>query len=463
MRKSLATNLFRHTVSVFPYLILVVLTLPIAGIAYTESAKLIGLRTIPVSVVGTGSMYPSLFWAKSEGGPEDENSIIIEEYRSTPHLYKRYDGISLFGKKYLASSINRGDMVAFQNDKTKAILQEENKDNQGGFIKRVIAVPGDRVELRDGFTYINSQLLSEPYIALPRSTYGGDFLKDCQVLTIPEDQYFVLGDNRKVSSDSRFELGLINLHDIAYILPLSEQQIYHSLWRDTSQDDNQMGQPTLDSQEFIVLVNEARSQKKLPLLKNVASLNKSSAQRGLKLLLDPSTSYDLKQSTKEAGYSNIVLGELVSYGHFSAKELLDNLLFNGQTAKQILNPEFSDLGISTVNLEVGGCPSQVIVGHLGGYIPADYDQSQLETWRNLAKNITSILPSWESAVGHEQVDQVKLASLLSILHRRLELAREIVSVMEQKLWLTEQQQAKIISDKSDATQADMLARDLNKE
>ncbi len=463
MRKSLGAKLLKKLIFLLPYLVLIIVAIPIIGIAYTEGSKLIGLRTIPVPVVGTGSMYPSLFWAKSEGGPEDDEKVVIEEYRSSPHLYKRYDGFQLFGKKYLERVINRGDMVAFQNDRTREILSGEGKDNKAGFIKRVIGVPGDTVELRDGYAYLNGQLISEPYITQPRSTYGGDFLKECQKLLVPQDKYFVLGDNRKVSSDSRFDLGLINKTDISYVLPLSEQKIYQSLWRETSKDDESMGEPTLSSAEFVKLVNVVRGDKKLASFKNVPSLNQSASKRGTKLLSNPKTSYDMKQAISDAGYTNIVLGEFVSYGHFSAKELLENLLFNAGTAKQIFNSEFSDIGVSAVNLEIDGCPSQVIVGHLGGYIPASYDQDMIDSWRGLASSISSVLPSWEAAVGHDQIDQSKLTSLLSIFYRRLELAKEIVSTMEKKEWLSDSQQARIKGDDSDAKQAEALVKELNKE
>lgn len=463
MRKSLVNKVIKQIFFYLPYLILVLLTVPIIGVAYTEGSKLLGLKTVPVPVVGTGSMYPSLFWAKSEGGPEDDNKVVIEEYRSTPHLYRRYSGFTLFGHKYFEKKLNRGDMVAFKNEKTREILKAEDRDGESGFIKRIIAVPGDVIELRDGFVYINGQLISEPYISTARSTYGGEFLKDCHKLTIPAGNYFVMGDNRKVSSDSRFELGLVGQNDIEYVLPLSNQQIYLSLWRDTKKDDESLGKPTLSSDEFINLVNSIRKDKNIPPLKSISTLIKSAKNRGEKLLQDASTNYGMKQSIADSGYSNIVLGEFVSRGNFSAKELLENLLYNTSAAKQILNREFSDLGVSAVNMDIDGCPSQIIVGHLGGYVPASYDAATLDSWKNLESSIESVFPSWKAAVGSDQIDQAKLNELLSIFNRRLELAKEIVYTMEQKKWLTDAQQAKIKSDEKDATVSESLMKELNKQ
>ena len=460
MPKSIVARFLKKILYFLPNVILVIIAVPIIGISVTEGSKLLGLKAVPVPVVGTGSMYPSLFWAKSEGGPEDDENVVIEEYRSTPHLYKRFIGIDLLGKKYFKRTIGRGDMVAFQNDQTQSILESEKKDTSAGFIKRVIGLPGDVIELRDGFVYIGGELISEPYIAVARSTYGGEFLKDCQKLTIPPGKYFVLGDNRKVSSDSRFELGLVDEGDIKFILPLNEQNIYHSLWRDTSTDDKLAGSPTLSSTDFVKLVNIERSNKKISPLILTPSLSKSSSLRGQKLLINPNTSYDMKQAVSSANYSNILLGEFISHGHYSAKELLANLLYNASSAKQILSSEYDDIGISAVNLDIDGCPSQIIVGHLGGYIPASYDPKLLLSWQRLQSNLAEVIPSWEKAT-ESKIDQSKLSELLTILRRRLNLAQEVVQVMEKREWLSDSIQARIDSDQLDADRSEILSKELN--
>jgi signal peptidase I len=74
------------------------------------------------------------------------------------------------------------------------VAQPENED----FIKRVIGLPGDVIELRDGQLYRNGQAVAEPYLDPHRDTrsYGP--------VTVPDGMLFVLGDNRLVSGDSRF-------------------------------------------------------------------------------------------------------------------------------------------------------------------------------------------------------------------------------------------------------------------
>ncbi|MFY9178094.1 MAG: signal peptidase I [Caldicoprobacterales bacterium] len=80
----------------------------------------------------------------------------------------------------------RGDIVVFKNP-------ENTKEN---FVKRVIGLPGDTIEIVDEKVYVNDELLDEPYINEPTK---GDFPK----VEVPPDTIFVMGDNRNSSQDSR--------------------------------------------------------------------------------------------------------------------------------------------------------------------------------------------------------------------------------------------------------------------
>jgi signal peptidase I len=103
------------------------------------------------------------------------------------------DGEYLLTEKisYYRQNPQRGDVVVF-----KPPVTEDDE-----FIKRVIGVPGETISFQNGKVYVNNQELEESYIDVP--TYGSTFLSDGKEYTVPEGQYFVLGDNRPHSSDSR--------------------------------------------------------------------------------------------------------------------------------------------------------------------------------------------------------------------------------------------------------------------
>lgn len=87
----------------------------------------------------------------------------------------------------------RGDVVVF----TPPVSETDE------FIKRVIALPGERVMLKDGRVYINDELLKEPYLNDNVFTSENSFLSEGTEYIVPDGKYFVMGDNRPHSSDSR--------------------------------------------------------------------------------------------------------------------------------------------------------------------------------------------------------------------------------------------------------------------
>lgn len=91
--------------------------------------------------------------------------------------------------------INRGDVVTVK----------PNYDLDTLLIKRAVGLPGETITIKSGDVYINGQKLDESqYITNSDiKTYGSDFVKEGQSIKIPDNQYFVMGDNRPKSSDSR--------------------------------------------------------------------------------------------------------------------------------------------------------------------------------------------------------------------------------------------------------------------
>ena len=81
--------------------------------------------------------------------------------------------------------------------KGEVLIFQSPADPQKDYIKRVIATPGDTIEIKDGRVFVNQQLMNEPYIL---SKTRGDY----PLATVPAGHIFVMGDNRNNSEDSRF-------------------------------------------------------------------------------------------------------------------------------------------------------------------------------------------------------------------------------------------------------------------
>jgi signal peptidase I len=128
--------------------------------------------------IPSSSMEPTLHCARPGLGCEAQYSDRVLANRFVYHFRKPH----------------RGDIVVF--DTPPRTLQECHAG--GTFVKRLIGLPGDRVSERDGFVYINGKELNEPYIQPSRRDHA-----PAREWTVPKGDYFMMGDNRANSCDSR--------------------------------------------------------------------------------------------------------------------------------------------------------------------------------------------------------------------------------------------------------------------
>lgn len=121
--------------------------------------------------------------------------------------YENKSVVLLSKLSYKISKIKNGNVVALTD--RDGVL----------YIKRIIAGPGDKIYAYNGNVYVNDKVINEEYL---EEAYTSDFTFDdictingCENGTLPENKYFVLGDNRNDSYDSRFEIfGLIDKDNI---------------------------------------------------------------------------------------------------------------------------------------------------------------------------------------------------------------------------------------------------------
>ena len=99
---------------------------------------------------------------------------------------------------------DRGDII---------VLTPPGQNGNKPYIKRVIGLPGDEIEIRDNQVYVNGILLDEPYIDGEKTFCNQRIGTACPIYTVEEGFVFVLGDNRDNSSDSRV-IGMIPVENI---------------------------------------------------------------------------------------------------------------------------------------------------------------------------------------------------------------------------------------------------------
>ena len=152
------------------------------------------------TIVQQPSMYPTL--------QSGQRLILNRWVRTTKQMPERGDIITFEApsKEYASDpSFNREDVIAkYSNEPTNIFSKfvyyflEIGKES---YIKRVIGLPGDHIEIKDGKVYLNGEEFNEPYLQEGVTTSVD--INEYHDLVVPENYVFVMGDNRDHSTDSR--------------------------------------------------------------------------------------------------------------------------------------------------------------------------------------------------------------------------------------------------------------------
>jgi signal peptidase I len=181
------------------------------GESWTELAKTVIYAGLIAIVIRTFLFQPFNIPSGSM-----ENTLMIGDYlfvEKFSYGYSRYTfpfggwpfGDSLHGR-YLARDPHRGDVVVFKFP----------GDNSTDYIKRLIGLPGDRVQMINDILYLNGKPVQrdretlpggKSYVTIDKETDGA--LDNTGVFVVPPKHYFMMGDNRDNSNDSRMEVGYV--------------------------------------------------------------------------------------------------------------------------------------------------------------------------------------------------------------------------------------------------------------
>ncbi|QIW80503.1 signal peptidase I sipS [Bacillus tequilensis] len=129
---------------------------------------------------------------------------IVDGESMEPTLHNRERVFVNMTVKYIGE-FDRGDIIVLNGDDVH-------------YVKRIIGLPGDTVEVKSDQLYINGKKVAEPYLAAYKkiANQNGEHLTDdFGPVKVPDDKYFVMGDNRQKSMDSRNGLGLFTKKQIA--------------------------------------------------------------------------------------------------------------------------------------------------------------------------------------------------------------------------------------------------------
>ncbi len=432
---------------------ILLILLPIWAVGYfsvgTLTAEQLGLIAHNTSISGTGSMYPTFPKGEGKDPIELANQIV-----STQGMFPYPNGLVLFGNRYFGHEIQRGDIVIVEDDKTRKITEEVYGD-PSGWVKRVIAVGGDTLEIRDGIVYLNGEPQKEPYVARARSTFGESFLQECQQVTVPEKSVFVMGDNRTGSGDSR-EVGFFSIDDIDYALPWKNQEKDLSQnWHDTTNDLEESSRIKLNKEEYLEKLNKKREEEDLKPLKYNEKLEQSAQKRGEAILEyddfsfeATASGYTMEKAIQEVGYYNTFWGEVPSNGYYEAQELLDNQFEFPESKSFILDKRFQEIGIAEVLGETNGCPAHVIVQHFGGYIPPNYSSSDIQSWESALGSLRNVQPSWndlKNSGDYYNRNKEKIDRINQIIDTRINRINDIVGTMKANKWFSSAQRAYVES------------------
>lgn len=147
------------------------------------------------TLVVFGAVFALIYLFVAQFHKVSGNSM-IPTFESGDYLITEKISYKLGGPKH-------GDIIVLKNPRN------ESQD----FIKRIIAIPGDTIKIERNSVFVNGGVISEIYLSAGTPTHSGAFLTEGVTIKAGPNQYFVLGDNRNHSSDSR-EWGSVSKEEI---------------------------------------------------------------------------------------------------------------------------------------------------------------------------------------------------------------------------------------------------------
>lgn len=150
--------------------------------------------------------------------------------------------------------------------------------------------------------------------------------------------------------------------------------------------------------------------------------------------------------------------------YYFENELIDYVFEFSESRKFLLNKDYQDIGVSTFVGQLNGCPTQIVVQHLAGYVPPNYSKEELDGWEKVLGNLKNVQGSWEkikdAKIFYEKnkQDADRINEIIAI---RISNIEGIVDKMKKNEWLSKTQIDYTYKDDELYKEQQELAKKLN--
>lgn len=347
-------------------------------------------------------------------------------------------------KKY---GITRGDIVTFQNIET----------GSASYIKRVIGLPGEKITIKNGLYFINGKALDEGYTLNNLPTYGNTFLLDCEEVVIPSGKYFVSGDNRTVSSDSRV-IGLISKKDIEGVIKTKVGEKFL-----TSETQKNITQHKIDIEVFLKILNDKRVKDGKGKLATHTLLNQIADERAGQISKDfngwKTSSIPLDKLLDLRGYRFNSVHEFVTFGYLNEEDIINQILEVQTEKDKFLGGDFTEVGIGVSERKYKDCTYPIISVILSWPSVPTYNQEDVESWVKAIDITNTLISNMQTWIGSGK-DQQKIRQVISNAAEENQIAKRIYAKESTRQWLTSKDYQDIERYNASAKETEKLLTEL---
>lgn len=253
---------------------------------------------------------------------------------------------------------------------------------------------------------------------------------------------------------------------------MDKQNQFKDRLRDASNDGTDHGLPSFNLDDYYQKINKIREENNLKPLKRNEKLEKAALARAKFIVennevdligKDNKSKYPYSKAIQDSGYNNIITGEILTTGYYDSEEL-SNYWLDYETKKNLLDKQFQDTGIASYVGKINDCEVQVIVQEFGGYIPPNYDRSNIEGWEKILARLKEIQPSWQKCKewGNVYENNKSICDRINeIISIRISNINSAVNRMRSNQWLTSSELKNLDKDESLYEEQESLATKLN--